>query len=75
MAVDKLRVVDDILQAKGVMRTGTAVDPMLLSVPNSTKNDDVSATIYRAASSPFSSREERPKRLVMQLLTDQRKGM
>jgi transposase, IS5 family len=41
LAVDMLRVVNDILQAKGLMmRTGTAVDATLLSAPSSTKNAD-----------------------------------
>ena len=39
LAVDTLRVVNDILQAKGLMmRTGTAVDATLISAPSSTKN-------------------------------------
>ena len=39
LAVDMLRVVNDILQAKGLMmRTGTAVDATLISAPSSTKN-------------------------------------
>src|SRR3954470_20470266 len=41
LAVDMLRVVNDILQAKGLMmRTGTAVDATLISAPSSTKNSD-----------------------------------
>jgi transposase, IS5 family len=41
LAVDMLRVVNDILQAKGLMmRTGTAVDATLISAPSSTKNAD-----------------------------------
>jgi len=40
LAVDMLRVVNDILAAKGLlMRTGTAVDATLISAPSSTKND------------------------------------
>src|SRR4051812_35880101 len=40
LAVDMLRVVNDILEAKGLlMRTGTAVDATLISAPSSTKND------------------------------------
>jgi IS5 family transposase len=40
LAVDMLRVVNDLLQAKGFMlRTGTAVDATLISAPGSTKND------------------------------------
>jgi IS5 family transposase len=40
LAVDMLRVVNDILQAKGLlMRTGTAVDATLIAAPSSTKND------------------------------------
>ena len=36
-----LRVVNDILQAKGLMlRTGTVVDATLISAPSSTKNAD-----------------------------------
>ena len=39
LAVDMLRVVNDLLQRKGLMmRTGTAVDATLISVPSSTKN-------------------------------------
>lgn len=39
LAADILRVVNDILQAKGLMlRTGTVVDATLISAPNSTKN-------------------------------------
>lgn len=39
LAVDMLRVVNDILQAKGLMlRTGTAVDATLIAAPSSTKN-------------------------------------
>jgi IS5 family transposase len=39
LAVDMLRVVNDILQAKALMlRTGTAVDATLIAPPNSTKN-------------------------------------
>ena len=39
LAVDMLRVVNDILQAKGLMlRTGTAVDATIISAPSSTKN-------------------------------------
>jgi len=39
LAVDMLRVVNDILQAKGLMlRTGTVVDATLISAPSSTKN-------------------------------------
>ena len=41
LAGDMLRVVNDILQAKGLMmRTGTAVDATLISAPSSTKNAD-----------------------------------
>src|SRR5690606_5472201 len=41
LAADMLRVVNDILQAKGLMlRTGTAVDATLISAPSSTKNAD-----------------------------------
>jgi IS5 family transposase len=40
LAVDMLRVVNDILEAKGLMlRTGTAVDATLISAPSSTKNN------------------------------------
>ena len=40
LAADMLRVVNDILQAKGMlMRTGTTVDATLISAPSSTKND------------------------------------
>jgi IS5 family transposase len=39
LALDMLRVVNDILQAKGLMlRTGTAVDATLIAAPSSTKN-------------------------------------
>jgi transposase, IS5 family len=39
LAVDMLRVVNDLLQHKGLMlRTGTAVDATLISAPSSTKN-------------------------------------
>lgn len=39
LAVGMLRVVDDILQAKGlVLRTGTAVDITLIAAPSSIKN-------------------------------------
>ena len=39
LAVDMLRVVNDILQAKGLLlRAGTAVDATLISAPSSTKN-------------------------------------
>jgi IS5 family transposase len=42
LATDMLRVVNDILQAKGLlMRTGTAVDA---NAPSSTKNFGASAT-------------------------------
>ena len=38
LAVDMLRVVNDLLQRKGLMmRTGTAVDATLISAPSSTK--------------------------------------
>jgi len=41
LATDMLRVVNDILQAKGLMmRTGTAVDATLIAAPSSTKNAD-----------------------------------
>ena len=41
LSVDMLRVVNDILQAKGLLlRTGTAVDATLISAPSSTKNAD-----------------------------------
>lgn len=41
LAVDMLRVVNDLLQHKGLMlRTGTAVDATLISAPSSTKNAD-----------------------------------
>jgi IS5 family transposase len=41
LAVDMLRVVNDILQAKGLlMRTGTVVDATLIAAPSSTKNAD-----------------------------------
>ena len=41
LAPDMLRLVNDILQAKGLMlRTGTAVDATLISAPSSTKNLD-----------------------------------
>lgn len=39
LAVDMLRVVNDILQAKGMLtRTGTVVEATLISAPSSTKN-------------------------------------
>ena len=39
LAVDMLRLVNDILQAKGLlMRTGTVVDATLISAPSATKN-------------------------------------
>ena len=39
LAMDMLRLVNDILQAKGLlMRTGTVVDATLISAPSSTKN-------------------------------------
>jgi IS5 family transposase len=39
LAPDMLRLVNDILQAKGLLlRTGTAVDATLISAPSSTKN-------------------------------------
>ena len=41
LAVDMLRVVNDILQAKGLlMKKGTAVDATLIAAPSSTKNVD-----------------------------------
>ena len=41
LSVDMLRVVNDILQAKGLLlRTGTAVDATLIAAPSSTKNAD-----------------------------------
>jgi IS5 family transposase len=41
LAADMLRVVNDLLQHKGLMmRTGTAVDATLISAPSSTKNAD-----------------------------------
>ena len=41
LAVDMLRVVNDLLQRKGLMlRRGTAVDATLISAPSSTKNAD-----------------------------------
>ena len=41
LAPDMLRMVNDILLAKGLMlRTGTAVDATLISAPSSTKNAD-----------------------------------
>jgi IS5 family transposase len=41
MAVDMLRVVNDLLQHRGLMlRSGTAVDATLISAPSSTKNAD-----------------------------------
>jgi IS5 family transposase len=40
LAADMLRVVNDILEAKGLMlRTGTAVDATLIAAPSSTKNN------------------------------------
>jgi transposase, IS5 family len=40
LGVDMLHVVNDLLEAKGLlMRTGTAVDATLISAPSSTKND------------------------------------
>jgi len=42
LATDVLRVVNDILHAKGLLlRSGTAVDATLISAPSSTKNDSV----------------------------------
>jgi IS5 family transposase len=39
LVVDMLRVVNDLLQHKGLMlRSGTAVDATLISAPSSTKN-------------------------------------
>lgn len=39
LAPDMLRLVNDILQAKGLLlRTGTAVDATLIAAPSSTKN-------------------------------------
>ncbi len=39
LAIDMLRVVNDILQAKGLLlRAGTAVDATLIAAPSSTKN-------------------------------------
>jgi IS5 family transposase len=41
LAVDMLRVVNDILQAKGLMmKNGTVVDATLIAAPSSTKNAD-----------------------------------
>jgi IS5 family transposase len=41
LAVDMLRLVNDILQAKGMlMRTGTVVDATLIAAPSSTKNKE-----------------------------------
>ena len=41
LAVDMLRVVNDLLQHQGLMlRSGTAVDATLISAPSSTKNAD-----------------------------------
>ena len=41
LAPDMLRLVNDILQAKGLLlRTGTAVDATLIAAPSSTKNAD-----------------------------------
>ena len=41
LAADMLRVVNDILQAKGLLlRAGTAVDATLIAAPSSTKNAD-----------------------------------
>jgi IS5 family transposase len=41
LAVDMLRVVNDILQAKGLMmKKGTVVDATLIAAPSSTKNAD-----------------------------------
>lgn len=41
LAVDMLRVVNDLLQAKGLlMKKGTVVDATLIAAPNSTKNAD-----------------------------------
>ena len=41
LAVDMLRVVNDILQHRGMMlRSGTAVDATLIAAPSSTKNAD-----------------------------------
>ena len=41
LAVDMLRVVNDLLQHRGLMlRSGTAVDATLISAPSSTKNAD-----------------------------------
>ncbi|MCC6246189.1 MAG: IS5 family transposase [Rubrivivax sp.] len=40
LAADMLRVVNDLLQHKGLLlRTGTAVDATLIAAPSSTKND------------------------------------
>jgi IS5 family transposase len=39
LAIDMLRVVNDLLQAKGLLlRIGTAVDATLIAAPSSTKN-------------------------------------
>ena len=39
LAVDMLRVVNDLLQAKGLMmKKGTVVDATLIAAPSSTKN-------------------------------------
>ena len=45
LAADMLRVVNDILQAKGLlMKKGTVVDATLIAAPSSTKNAEGSAT-------------------------------
>jgi IS5 family transposase len=51
LAVDMLRVVNDILQAKGMlMRTGTVVDATLISAPSSTKNKASAICLAMASS-------------------------
>jgi IS5 family transposase len=45
LAPDMLRLVNDILPAKGLLlRTSTAVDATLIAAPSSTKNASVDAT-------------------------------
>lgn len=46
LATDMLRVVNDILQAKGLMmKKGTVVDATLIAAPSSTKTPKASATL------------------------------
>lgn len=63
LAVDMLRVVNEILQAKGLLlSTGTAVDAPLIAAPSSTKNAQGSRGASDQEGQPVVLRHECPHR-------------